>query len=120
MKVIHVPYTMEKSQGAACHGYCEFDWEADARIEEDGAERDSDAFTAEEAAAFKAMDAELKEKHWTSGGENGFFHARIGYDNVPSGDVEDYREEQANAHAEEVEEAVRKHFPGYKVEVVEA
>jgi hypothetical protein len=117
VKTINVSYTVEKSQGAASHGYNEFDWQGYTNVTEDGTERD---LNPEELEKFKAIDAELSAELWSSGGEFGEFHARIGYDDVKAADIDDYKEAQTERCANRVEEVIKKHLTGYEVEVNEA
>lgn len=119
---IELFHAIEESQGAACHGYCEFEWSAWITIKvktEDGLLTYGNAdgeqpFTTEQLAKFKLIDDELAKDNWRCG--HGQYDVRIGYDDVRAGDVEDFRDECNEKLTEKLTQLLQQQYIGCEID----
>jgi len=121
MKELIVYYTMEDSQGAACHGYSEFDWEGYTYITTDnGTYGNEIPFTDEQEALLKKVSEDKRLESWSDKGEKGFFQARVDYGDVKARDLEEFKEKWETKLVDELEGVLKTHFPDYDITVEEA
>lgn len=119
-------YEMVESQGAQSHGYKEFDWEGylnitDSKGVERGTADGAEDYTADDLAKLALVEADLTKEKWSSGGADGYFHARVDFEDVKSGDLDDFRRDMSKKLADQAEAALRKHFgPDVNISVDEA
>ncbi len=108
-------WTMEDSAGAASHGYRELDFECYISI----GGREPEEFTPEENEKLQKVEDILKAEKWTYGGTDGYFMVRTDYEDVKSGDLDDFIRTQGAKLAARAEELLKAEF-GDDVELDEA